>query len=197
MNSGSGGLRDARHGLLLVDVAHLVCEFGCVDVTVGDDSRILSLRSALLSTSDTSTPSMDLVLDGHLRVFRVLPSGLSSMIPTGSCWSVGDYAAELSSGGETLYLDLFAFAEGREAARDDDDAGVAARRVSLSMRLEQVFSARDAVGTARSSDFVLSVQATVNVSTFRSSGRSDSGEKNTSKLSEMPSSHRARAWSEM
>ncbi|KAE8978601.1 hypothetical protein PR002_g24675 [Phytophthora rubi] len=197
MNSGSGGLRDARHGLLLVDVAQLVCEFGCVDVTVGDDSRILSLRSALLSTSDTSTPSMDLVLDGHLRVFRVLPSGLSSMIPTGSCWSVGDYAAKLSSGGETLYLDLFAFAEGREAARDDDDAGVAARRVSLSMRLEQVFSARDAVGTARSSDFVLSVQATVNVSTFRSSGRSDSGEKNTSKLSEMPSSHRARAWSEM
>ncbi|KAE8980069.1 hypothetical protein PR002_g24237 [Phytophthora rubi] len=118
------------------------------------------------------------------------------------CWSVGDYAVELSSGGETLYLDLFAFAEGREAARDDDDAGVATRRVSLSMRLEQVFSARDAVGTARPSDFVLSVQATVSVSTFRSSGGLGRGvkyapKKNISKWSEMPSSHRARAWSEM
>ncbi|KAE9319017.1 hypothetical protein PR003_g18085 [Phytophthora rubi] len=152
------------------------------------------MRSALLSTSDTSEPSMELVLDGHLRVFRVLPSGLSSMISTGGRWSVGDYAVELSSGGETLYLDLFAFAEGREAARDDDDAGVATRRVSLSMRLEQAFSARDAAGVARSSDVTLSVQGTVSVSTYLSSG---GGGKNASKLSEMPSFRRARAWSEM
>ncbi|KAE9006068.1 hypothetical protein PR001_g17287 [Phytophthora rubi] len=124
------------------------------------------MRSALLSTSDTSEPSMELVLDGHLRVFRVLPSGLSSMISTGGRWSVGDYAVELSSGGETLYLDLFAFAEGREAARDDDDAGVATRRVSLSMRLEQAFSARDAAGVARSSDVTLSVQGTSNSSVW-------------------------------
>ncbi|KAE9208865.1 hypothetical protein PF004_g16646 [Phytophthora fragariae] len=140
-SSGSGKQQDAHHDLLLVDVAQLV---------------------------DTSTPSMDLVLDGHLRVFRVLPSGLSSMIPTGGCWSVGDYTAELSSDGETLYLDLFALAEGREAVRDDDDAGVATRRVSLSMRLERVFSARDAVGTARPSDFVLSVQGTRSAALFNS-----------------------------
>ncbi|KAE8889177.1 hypothetical protein PF005_g27118 [Phytophthora fragariae] len=42
-SSGSGKQQDAHHDLLLVDVAQLVCEVGCVDVSVGDNSRSLSL----------------------------------------------------------------------------------------------------------------------------------------------------------
>ncbi|KAJ8576691.1 hypothetical protein ON010_g2520 [Phytophthora cinnamomi] len=138
---------------------------------------------------------MDLVLDGRLRVFRTLPSGLSSMIPTARGWSVGDYAAEFSSNAETLYVDLFAFANGNETP--DDDTGVAVRRNSLAISLKQDFNAPGVAGTSRSSNDVLSVYGTVSSATYTPSRRSNSERGNESNLSEMQTSHRAHIWNEL
>lgn len=187
INGGPDRFRD----LLLVDLARLVYEFGRLDVVVDEDSRLLSLRSALSSTSGTSASSMDLVLDGRLHVFRALPSGLSSMIPTTGGWSVGDYVAEFSSDMETLYVDLFVFAEGVGAAHDD--VGVATRRVSLAMTMEQALTSQN----VQSGDVALSVYGTVSSSTYGTSRVSGRREKDDSSLSAMSSSHRTRLYDEM
>ncbi|GMF58580.1 unnamed protein product [Phytophthora fragariaefolia] len=191
----SGRMADAQRELLVVDVAQFVCEFGCVDVSLGEDARTLSLRSALSSAGSRWVKSMDIVLDGRLRVFRVLPSGLSSMIPTAGGWSVGDYAAELLGDANSLCVDVFAFAEESSAARDD--AAVPTRRMSLSLRLEQESTDRDVASSARFNGIVMVVQGAVSHATYVPRRGAGSERADALKLSEMPTSHRAGIWGGM
>ncbi|EGZ23236.1 hypothetical protein PHYSODRAFT_484829 [Phytophthora sojae] len=96
------------------DVAQLAREFGCIDVELDTDTATprLCLLSALSFANDNTEARTSMLLDGRLRVFRALPSGLSSMIPTAGGWLIGDYVGTLSDDALSLNIDLFAFAEG-------------------------------------------------------------------------------------
>ncbi|KAG6943422.1 hypothetical protein JG688_00017611 [Phytophthora aleatoria] len=75
------------------------------------------------------TAPMNLVLDGRIRVFRALPSGISSSIAVGG----------LAQDGLSIDMNFFAF-DDRDGRRDDVTAGVnttAVHRTSLSLVLDQ------------------------------------------------------------
>ncbi|KAF1780837.1 hypothetical protein GQ600_14784 [Phytophthora cactorum] len=141
--------KDDRHEMRLVDAMQLISEFGCLDFTVEDDASGLSVRSAV---SMSASACITLVLDGKLRVFRVLPSGISSMIATTGGWSIGDYTAAFAEDGRSLEVNLFSFAESTSNGftigdaqsinlrRSASDGIVKLRRVSLLIRLEQEFN---------------------------------------------------------
>ncbi|KAG1684948.1 hypothetical protein DVH05_010155 [Phytophthora capsici] len=81
--------RDARQDARLVAVAQLVQVFGCIDIAVNQGEPIcMSLQAALALDGGKSAP-MELVLDGRMRRFRVLPSGTSSVVATADGWSRG------------------------------------------------------------------------------------------------------------
>ncbi|GMF22180.1 unnamed protein product [Phytophthora lilii] len=101
-----GKTRDSRGDLEFVD---LVSEFGCVDIDIDGNASCMSLRSAVAFSADPEMQAMSFVLDGRLRVFRLLRSGMSSLVATWSGWSVGDYTAEFTA--NTLSVDLYGFTE--------------------------------------------------------------------------------------
>ncbi|KAE9081757.1 hypothetical protein PF010_g21868 [Phytophthora fragariae] len=101
----------AREALSLADFAQLVYEFGCIDINLADDRSSLSLQSAYSLSGGATTTPMTLVLDGRLRVFRALPSGISSMVSAAGGWSLGDYMATFSEDTHALNVDFFMFAD--------------------------------------------------------------------------------------
>ncbi|CAI5722503.1 unnamed protein product [Peronospora destructor] len=137
------------HDMRSVDVVQLWSEFGCVDVTIQDDMSSISLRSAVSFLDHTAVAPMTLVLDGKLRLFRVLPSGVSSMIPTAGGWSIGDYTAIFLANENSLKVNFFCFAEEKARAFvhspiDSRDLEpyiyaevIRLRRVCISIRLEE------------------------------------------------------------
>ncbi|KAG6572708.1 uncharacterized protein IUM83_18722 [Phytophthora cinnamomi] len=112
LDAVSGRARDILQDFRVIDAAQFVYEAGCVDVELDTTTPRLFIQSAFSFANHATKTSMALLLDGRLRVFRVLPSGLSSMIATTGGWSIGDYAGSLSDDGQSLNMDLFAFAEG-------------------------------------------------------------------------------------
>ncbi|KAG7377278.1 hypothetical protein PHYPSEUDO_011939 [Phytophthora pseudosyringae] len=168
-----GTPRDCRHETPLVDVVQLIYEFGCVDINVEEDVSWLSLRSAV---PISASASMTLVLDGKLRVFGVLPSGVPSSIPTAGGWSIGDYTAALSEDGHSVEVNLFSFSEEKangfgarsmNTRRTGADAIVRLRRVCLSIRLEEELDREEeVVGSADQSDLFAFVHGTVYGSTL-------------------------------
>ncbi|CAI5742837.1 unnamed protein product [Peronospora destructor] len=137
------------HDMRSVDVVQLWSEFGCVDVTIQDDMSSISLQSAVSILDHTAVAPMTLVLDGKLRLFRVLPSGVSSMIPTAGGWSIGDYTAIFLANENSLKVNFFCFTEEKARAfvhspidfRDLEPyiyaEVIRLRRVCISIRLEE------------------------------------------------------------
>jgi len=151
---------------------------------------------------------MKLVLDGRFRVFRVLPSGLSSMIPTAGGWLIGDYVATISSDGRSLDLNLFAFLENSEVStwntagmnsnsmhssgvREEE---VMVRRVNLSLSLEQDLNRHQVGGETDTRCPFMFVDAAVFGSTYRSQAVHRDCQNSSSKLSETSSAYRAALW---
>ncbi|KAG3232305.1 hypothetical protein PI124_g22608 [Phytophthora idaei] len=186
----------------LVDAMQLISELGCVDFTVEDDASGLSVRSAV---SMSASACMTLVLDGKLRVFRVLPSGISSMIATTGGWSIGDYTAAFAEDGRSLEVNLFSFAESMSNGLTPGDAQsinsrssasdgtVKLRRVSLLIRLEQEFN-KEATGSTVQRDLCAFVHGTVYGSTLSLPLNEC---RNGFKLSERSAVDRAATWSEV
>ncbi|KAJ8524522.1 hypothetical protein ON010_g16595 [Phytophthora cinnamomi] len=141
-------------GLDIVGIAQFIREFGCVDVEVEDNMSYLSVGSALSKLRDTSM--MELVLDGRLRAYRELPSGLSG-------WSVGDYAAEFCDGG--LDIDLFAI-EGRKT----EGRGSGERWLTRVCRIRLLLSLEQRVNSAMLSrngrDMVVVVHGAILAATY-------------------------------
>ncbi|KAJ8548707.1 hypothetical protein ON010_g10964 [Phytophthora cinnamomi] len=170
----NGTKRDARAALNLVAVAQLIREFGCVDITVERGS--MSLRTALSFDGAMAMSPMELVVDGRLRGFHVLPSGISTVIATAGGWSIGDYRIMPSDDGQCLDLCFFAFKEETayipsgppEAARANPtkSAGTIVRRISLSLILEQDFDADKSMDPAHPRDLFVVLQGTVCGSTY-------------------------------
>ncbi|GMF22173.1 unnamed protein product [Phytophthora lilii] len=202
-------VRDCRYDLCLVSVMQLVSELGCVDLHLDDAQTTLSLRSALPLSNDTYGTRMELVLDGRLRVFRVLPSGVSSMIPLAGGWCVGDYAAALASDRRSVSIDMFGFTEEKVTIFADRSSGQVisqeeihqeygyrsvsnVRRVRLSIELDPEFC-RGNRSTSREAS--VKVHGTVSSSTYRPLRSSPTQE--WFKLSEMLSSRRAAIWNEL
>ncbi|KAK1933665.1 hypothetical protein P3T76_011879 [Phytophthora citrophthora] len=184
--------RDARQDSSLVAMAQLVQEFGCVDITVNQGEAIcMSLQAALTLAGGMAAP-MELVLDGRMRTFRVLPSGRSSVVATANGWSVGDYEASLSEDGNCLSVHFFAVIEesprvNRSAGRESLETKI--RRVTISLTLEQ--ASQQEVG---GSDCFIIVHGTVYGSTF---SRSDGLGRVKPKLGTMTSGDRSAVWNEL
>ncbi|KAL4134399.1 hypothetical protein PRIC2_004700 [Phytophthora ramorum] len=199
LDISSTNLRDFLPEMGLVDAAQFVYEFGCVDIAVEDSGSSWTVQSPLSSSGDTTTAPMTFVLDGKLRVFRVLPDGLPSMIQTAGGWSFGDYTAILSEDKRLFTVNLFSFSDKTmhsiipdDTSRPDDPLNAGAirlRRISLSIRVEEDLNASDIVEPKGLFAFV---QGIVYGSTYTSS---------TSKrmtgftLSESNTSDRAATWS--
>ncbi|KAG3060807.1 hypothetical protein PC122_g19867 [Phytophthora cactorum] len=198
----SGFPKDDRHEMRLVDAMQLISEFGCLDFTVEDDASGLSVRSAV---SMSASACITLVLDGKLRVFRVLPSGISSMIATTGGWSIGDYTAAFAEDGRSLEVNLFSFAESTSNGftigdaqpinlrRSASDGIVKLRRVSLLIRLEQEFNI-EVTGSTVQRDLFAFAHGTVHGSTLSIPINEC---RNGFKLSERSAVDRAATWSEV
>ncbi|CAH0475449.1 unnamed protein product [Peronospora belbahrii] len=187
-----------RHDMRLVDIVQLLFEFGCVDVTITDNS--MSLQSAFSVLGDTAVAPMTLVLDGKFRLFRVLPSGMSSMIATAGSWSIGDYTAMFSGAENSLIVNLFSFAQQETGgfAHHTVDlpdlksylyAGVIRlRRVCISIRLAQKLN-NDGVNPTH-------LCAVVHGTTYNSAYSSQSQRVDMLRFSERTVLERAAIWNE-
>ncbi|KAL3673059.1 hypothetical protein V7S43_002354 [Phytophthora oleae] len=191
--------RDARQDASLVAVAQLVREFGCVDITVNRGESICMSLQAALALDGVVTAPMELVLDGRMRRFRVLPSGTSSVVATAGGWSVGDYEASLSEDGYCLSVHFFAFVEenpriSRSAGRESLETKI--RRVTISLVLEQPAQqpAQQEVEGSKALDSFIIVHGTVYGSIF---SRSDGLGRVRPKLGAMSSGDRSAVWNEL
>ncbi|RLN81135.1 hypothetical protein BBJ28_00007527 [Nothophytophthora sp. Chile5] len=193
--------------LSVVSLTRWLHELACIDIAVRDDAACCSVRSAISLAS--ATRPMELVLDGRLRVFRVMPSGLSSMVGATGGWAVGDYSASFLGGTQSLEVNFFAFAEEESAVFDrgsggrlapgvgsNQEAGTNAvavvRRVSLTFMLEQELVTGELSAAVDPRDLFLFAHGVVAESTYKapivpSAGDSDM----TRKLSEMSTGTRA------
>ncbi|ETI39079.1 hypothetical protein L914_14701 [Phytophthora nicotianae] len=131
LSSGRQSSGDYR----VVDIAQFMYEFSCVDVSLGETDCCLSFRSVFPVLPNTTRAPTTLILDGQLRVFRVLPSGISSMIATAGGWCIGDYTGTVSSDGQSLDVSLFGFAEGYHPSSGNEV--LVARLVNLTLKLEK------------------------------------------------------------
>jgi len=205
-----GAGRDCLHDLQVVEIASYLRGFGCVDVAVHKRSLEMSVRSVFSFLGNFMSAPMKLVLDGRFRVFRVLPSGLSSMIPMAGGWSIGDYVATISGDGRALELDLFAYLENTEESTWSNTAGIHStsmssssvceeefmvRRAHLSLSLEQDRNATQPIGFAPGRCAFMFVDGTVLRSTYRPKAMHKDNQNPRPKLSSEPSAYRAALWS--
>ncbi|RLN98632.1 hypothetical protein BBJ28_00025438, partial [Nothophytophthora sp. Chile5] len=133
-----GQNQDSSFEPSLVEVVHWLHEFACIDIAVRDDASCCSIWSVLSLVSEMSPK--ELVLDGRLRVFRVMPSGLSSMVAVAGRWAVGDYVASFSDDTQSLEMTFYAFAEGGSAMPGRDGSGretTAVRQARVTFVLQQ------------------------------------------------------------
>ncbi|RAW21254.1 hypothetical protein PC110_g17451 [Phytophthora cactorum] len=174
----------ASFSISLLSLTQLIRNFGCIDVKVTQRAvHSMSLRAAFPLSTGMTAP-MNLVLDGRIRVFRALPSGISSRIAVGG-WSVGDYSTTYSRDGLSIDMNFFAF-DDRDGRRDDVTAGVnttAVHRTSLSLVLDQD---TETMGEGDPRDLFIIVQGTV------CSARARGVE-----MSEMSSSSSAVLWNQL
>ncbi|GMF41070.1 unnamed protein product [Phytophthora fragariaefolia] len=186
--------RDASGALDLVAVAQLIREFGCV--TVEAERNSLSLRTAVSFGGAMVMAPMELVLDGCLRGFDVLPSGISTKIATTGGWSIGDYQAKPSDNNQCLNLHFFAFKESTEAHIPSDapevaspgkSAGTVVHRISLSLILKHDQGADESTNPAYPRDVFAVLQGTICDSKYT---RPSSGVE----LSSMSSADRSVVW---
>ncbi|ETO67653.1 hypothetical protein F444_15440 [Phytophthora nicotianae P1976] len=185
----------ARYSSPLLSMALLIREFGCIDVKMTQDAvRSMSLRAAITLSSGMTTSHMKLVLDGRIRVFRALPSGISSRIAGGGV-TVGDYSATFSQDGQSIDLHFFTFDERGNMSSEEAVALNTAlvHRISLSLALDQEADA--ARGGAQSRDLFIIIHGTVCRSRYSSSreGTRASG----LKISDMSSCDRAMLWNQV
>ncbi|EGZ23372.1 hypothetical protein PHYSODRAFT_295802 [Phytophthora sojae] len=189
----------ATGSLGLADFAQIIYEFGGIDVSIAEDMASASLQSAYsLSSGATATP-MTLVLDGKLRVFRALPSGMSSMVSAAGGWSLGDYMATISDDAHILSVDFFLFADvkaigarqtDRQVSRNASQAVVELRRVGLTIKLEEDGS----IGEA--GDLFAFVHGTAYSSSYTHQNTSVTQRLQALKLSETSTVDRATVWRE-
>ncbi|KAJ8548708.1 hypothetical protein ON010_g10963 [Phytophthora cinnamomi] len=133
-----------------------------------DDMSSLTVQSAYSFSGGENATPMTLVLDGRLRVFRVLPSGISSMARTAGGWSLGDYTATFSEDAHLFNVDFFVFADAKTNRQTDRQAShgvVQMRRVSLSMKLEENVGV--GAGSADPGDLFAFVHGTVYGSIYK------------------------------
>ncbi|EGZ23371.1 hypothetical protein PHYSODRAFT_295801 [Phytophthora sojae] len=169
--------RDARETLDLVALAQLIREFGCIDITV--ERGKMSLRTALSFDGAMAMAPMELALDGRLHGFRVLPSGISTVIATAGGWSIGDYLTMPSDDGRYLNLRFFAFKEETKGSNTPSNntpesmwtsptksPGTMVRRISLSLVLEQDLGADEPMDGGYPKDVFVVLHGTVCGSTY-------------------------------
>ncbi|KAI9919069.1 hypothetical protein PsorP6_011853 [Peronosclerospora sorghi] len=110
ITSANGITRDVRLDETVVLVAQHVREVGGIGITVsGRDQLCMAVRSTLSFDDAMKMAPMDLILDGQLRGFRVLPSGIASILTTVGGWTIGDYEAIVSNDGQCLVIHFFDF----------------------------------------------------------------------------------------
>ncbi|KAG1684952.1 hypothetical protein DVH05_010159 [Phytophthora capsici] len=158
----------ASDDVSLLSLTQFIREIGCVDLCFVDgDARSMVVRSVIPFIGEMHAFPMELVLDGRLREYSSLPSGVSSKIAMAGGWIVGDYIAVLADDTQSVTLHFFKF---KEAAFEVGQVQV--RRVSLSLNLEQQINSD--VSTD-STDLFMVVQGRVWDSTYYSSSRKLSG----------------------
>ncbi|RLN74542.1 hypothetical protein BBJ28_00023889 [Nothophytophthora sp. Chile5] len=188
--------------LSVVSLTRWLHEFACIDIAVRDDATCCSVRS-VISLASEARP-MELVLDGRLRVFRVMPSGLSSMVGVTGGWAVGDYSASFPNSPQSLEVNFFAFAEeesrvfdrgtcDRKVPRAEETNAVpVVRRVSLTFVLEQELVTGELSAAVDPRDLFIFAHGVVADSTYTAPiVPSADGSDMTRKLSEMSTSARA------
>ncbi|KAL3673063.1 hypothetical protein V7S43_002358 [Phytophthora oleae] len=165
--------RFASDNVSLLSLTQFIREFGCVDLGFADGC--MAVRSVIPFISGMRATSMELVLDGRLREFNALPSGISSKIATAGGWIVRDYVAVLADDTQPVIAHFFKFkeVEGAIQGASGEDGQVQVRRVSLSLTLEQQANYPDA--STDSTDLFIVVHGTVCDSTYYSSRRNLSG----------------------
>ncbi|ETO84069.1 hypothetical protein F441_01949 [Phytophthora nicotianae CJ01A1] len=132
--------RDVLSNIKMAEIAQFIREFGCIDLEIGENALCLSLLSVFSFSDGMSASPMKLVLNERLRVFRVLPSGASSMITTVGGWSIGDYMGLLSDDAQSVDIDLFAYKEIKYEEKDQElmtGEVTMVRQIRLSLRLEK------------------------------------------------------------
>lgn len=176
LTPGSLQIGDSLAAVRLVDIVQLLHEFGCVDITVvEDDAPSFSLRSAVSFCATSRDTGMQLTVDGRLREFRSLPSGLSALIKVFGEWSVGDYAAKFSTDQQAISVDFVAVSEGVDESNETE----VVRRLSLLLSLDE--ESRE--GDSDTRDLFLVVRGTICEATHDPRG--------AVRLSEMTSNDRA------
>ncbi|POM63866.1 Hypothetical protein PHPALM_20683 [Phytophthora palmivora] len=194
--------RDVLSNMTLASIAQFVREFSCIDLDIKQKAASLSLQSVFILPHQVSP--MTLVLDGRHRVFRVLPSGLSSMIKTLEGWCIGDYVGCLSDDGQSVDVDFFAYKGAADTPLDTrvkvsstsdcstDDRTAVARRISLSITLEEkqgnTYSSTHLAGDCYPSNIFAFVDGVVSGPTHRQELAGNF------KLSEMTSAERGELW---
>ncbi|KAG2769913.1 hypothetical protein PC129_g18962 [Phytophthora cactorum] len=173
----------------VVDIVQFMCEFSCVDILTDNSDCCLSFRSVFPVYSDTTRAPTTLILDGKLRIFRVLPSGISSMVATAGGWSVGDYAGALSSDCHSFVVDLFGFAEGHHPS--SGNKVVVARHVKLTITLKQEQIKTELLRADSLRDSALLVHAVVHGSAYRPPRN------NPISLAKISTADRAALWSKL
>ncbi|RLN81140.1 hypothetical protein BBJ28_00007528 [Nothophytophthora sp. Chile5] len=197
----------------VVSLTRWLHEFACIDIAVRDDAACCSVRSAISLAS--ATRPMELVLDGRLRVFRVMPSGLSSMVGATGGWAVGDYSASFLGGTQSLEVNFFAFAEEKSAVFDRGSGGRMApgvgsnqdaetnavsvvRRVSLTFMLEQELVTGELSAAVDPRDLFLFAHGVVAESSYTTRIMPSADDPDlTRKLSEMSTGARAVVWGDL
>ncbi|POM81231.1 Hypothetical protein PHPALM_830 [Phytophthora palmivora] len=174
----------------LVTLTEFFREFGCIDIDVaGGGACCMTLRSGF-SLGVGMTP-MELVLDGEFRIFRALPSGISSKIEIAGEWSIGDYSATLSQDNRSIEMDFYSTANRGGLCGDTMDAVLTVRRIRLYLILEEE---PDSFGDLTATDprnlFII-MQGTLCGSTYCRSMKGDQA------ITNISSSDRVALWNEL
>ncbi|KAI9910969.1 hypothetical protein PsorP6_010569 [Peronosclerospora sorghi] len=200
----NGVTRDVRLDATVVLVAQLVREVGGIEITVsGRDPLCMAVRSMLSFDDAMKMAPMELILDGQLRGFRVLPSGIASVLTTVGGWPIGDYEAIVSNDGQCLVIHFFAFSE-RDMTKSvfnknnqterHTNAHTTVRKASLSLVLEQASGTLKSKDSISTSGHSIVVGGTVFDSTYC---RANSLINTSAQLSAMSTSDRKAIWSEL
>lgn len=96
---------DDHVALRLVDVAQVLCEFGCVDVAADAEMFSVLLHTGVLFSENESAMCTEIILDGQRHINCGQSSALLSILAGRRC--AGEYAGSLSDDGRSLHLDYF------------------------------------------------------------------------------------------
>ncbi|KAF1788303.1 hypothetical protein GQ600_1465 [Phytophthora cactorum] len=172
----------------VVDIVQFMCDFSCVDIL--KTTAIAACHSIGISSLFRHDEGANNANTGReTRIFRVLPSGISSMVATAGGWSVGDYAGALSSDCHSFVVDLFGFAEGHHPS--SGNKVVVARHVKLTITLKQEQIKTELLRADSLRDSALLVHAVVHGSAYRPPRN------NPISLAKISTADRAALWSKL